>query len=210
MLYSAVSGETRLRHLAWNYDLQDEEFRDLAGWVWVDPIIEERTKFGLAEWLEANAIEEMAYGIDFTGDCFDSNHQYIPGPIGKGLTCATFVLGFLNSWQVRLLDLANWPTDRPEDLKFQTTVSKTLKEQARERAAEADFAAHIGHRMKYHAEIIEGLVGAARIRPEEVLIASVRKPTPSTHSDIEVLVSEVIEDIDRIVLEQLAKNVTSQ
>lgn len=216
MLYSGED-TTRVRHLAWNYYLKDEPFEVLrnsepmenAGVVWTDCSIEKTTKFALAEWLAAIDLDKIPYGIDFQGQCFGDDHHYITPGIGQGLTCATYVLGFLNSWKVFLLDLEDWPGDRPADLRFQDWVVQQLNADASRMERKSNFSAHVGAWMRAHADAMRRFVGGQRVRPEEVLVAASTSPHPSKFDDIEKLVEETIEAID-CLLKNKAKQTPKQ
>lgn len=208
LLYADVTAGARVRHLAWNYALDDDLFSDLAaklfasqgaGSVWIDCAMEATTKFAMAEWLTTVRPEAIPYGIDYQGECFDESHQYLPAPSGFGLTCATYVLGFMRSWKVQLVDLDGWPMDRTADKEFQVWVINTLNQGAMRIRQRGGYDNHLAAWVEAHAVAMGACVGAARIRPEEVLIASASDKAPVSFRDIDKLAAETIDSIDRIL-----------
>jgi hypothetical protein len=99
----------------------------------------------------------IPYGFDPGGSCFEvATGLYRPPPPGKGLTCATFISGVLNSLGFDVVVEETWPV-RIADLEWQTLVIECLRDTGASR---------------HHIDAIEADVGSMRLRPEEAVAAA--------------------------------------
>jgi hypothetical protein len=181
-LYKTDNDGPRIVHLAWHHKLWDEAASD--PYLWADVGLDPVNRRFVASWLadrRANPAE-IPYGIDATGVCFDAETQdFIPPPVGKGLTCSTYVLAVFRHLGFPLLAEDTWPSDRAEDASWQEAVVVTL----RNTGATAE-----------HVAAVEADKGARRFRPAEVVgAATVTNPWPVGFADASQLAAEVISDV---------------
>lgn len=104
----------------------------------------------------------LPYAVRYEGGAFDAegNLQLVSAR-GRGLTCATFVLALCERINLRLLDLATWPTDRAGDAAWHEAIVKEL---------ERDIAKRGNHPEDLdHLEAVRRERPCARYRPEEVV-----------------------------------------
>ena len=71
----------------------------------------------------------VPYGFDATGCCFDTQGQFLPPPVGKGLTCATFIVALLRVYGYELVAEATWPV-RAEDDAWRQDILTILQDYA--------------------------------------------------------------------------------
>ncbi len=156
LLYKLPNSEPRILHLAFHHMLRDEPAA--LPFRWSDMGLDEDNKLVLATLLSRIAATEPAisYGFDSDGACFDAETgDLLPLPVGKGLTCATFVLAALRTYRYQLLDTASWP-DRPEDREWEEAILNLLAHYA----------------TPDHVEAVRADAGAKRLRPDEVVGAA--------------------------------------
>jgi hypothetical protein len=79
--------------------------------------------------------------------------EFFPPPLGKGLTCATFILAVLRGHGLLPVDETTW-LPRAEDVDWQTAIIEDLEASG----AEQD-----------HIEAVRNDIGAKRFRPAEVV-----------------------------------------
>jgi hypothetical protein len=100
----------------------------------------------------------IPYGLDSQGSCFDrATGDFIPPPIGKGLTCATFILAVLRSLAFAPALEESWPV-REDDEEFGRQTVADLEED------QAD---------PEHVTAVRRDICAQRFRPEEVVAATI-------------------------------------
>lgn len=87
------------------------------------------------------------------------------GPTRLGLTCATFILAVFEAAGISLIKYDTWPENRPSDFEWQKQIITALR---RTRSATPE-----------HIKAVEGDVGSARYRPEEVAGAATANPLPA-------------------------------
>jgi hypothetical protein len=165
-------------HLAWHFDLRDEEAPSDYFWNEVSLDVLNRRVLAAA----ANAIgtkrDNIPYGLDTTGACFDpTNGDFIPPPIGKGLTCATFIVAVFGSYGFDLLDEASWPTHNAEDEGWQSQIIETLRSNGAHPA---------------HIEAMERDVGSSRFKPDEVVGSSTLPTWPVAFPEARSIADEII------------------
>ena len=108
----------RICHLAWHYKLQDELLP--TEYHWAPSGMDEYNKpvaVAYVATLSQNA-QSIPYGLDYTLPYFDDNGRYNPQPLGKGLTCAPFILAVFASLGFTLLKRDEWPS-RSDDITWQ-------------------------------------------------------------------------------------------
>ena len=152
--------------LCWNHDLQRNS--PDPSFLWADPTAHPRRLAHAADmcrlvW-KANQTFGIPYGFSPPTECFDPvTGQFLLGPDGYGLTCATFVLAVFHRVGLPLVVYDTWPIDRPGDREWQQQMVSLLKKT---------------HATPEHVAGVERDVGVVRFRPEEVAGASTIRPTP--------------------------------
>jgi hypothetical protein len=151
-VYLTDDGSPRICHLAWHHDLRDDPFT--PNYLWHNiPGIDSVNRSYLAALLDelGQNPPNIPYGLDPGGSCFDENGKFLPPPLGKGLTCATFITAVLNARGFKIVDFSTWPP-RADDQQFFSFVLKTLPHSA----------------SAQHIEELKKDLGAARLRPSEI------------------------------------------
>ena len=182
LLYQLPNSEPRILHLAFHHMLRDEPAA--LPYRWSDMGLDEDNKLVLATLLSRIAATEprINYGFDSDGACFDpETGDMLPLPIGKGLTCATFIVAALRTYRFRLLDPATWP-ERPEDREWEEAILNLLAEYAT-----AD-----------HVEAVRSSVGAKRLRPDEVVGAATLSDDywPASFQSARGLADQILADLN--------------
>lgn len=157
LAYRREGDEIRLLHLAFHHDLRDEQLA--APYRRVSVGLDITNQLVIAGFAIAMAEAEpgIPYGFNDDGIVFDDETgELLEAPIGRGLTCATFVTALLSHLGYELIDRDSWP----------------------ERETDADWRAHMIELVERysgdadHADALRSSPFAARIRPEEVAGAS--------------------------------------
>jgi hypothetical protein len=120
----------------------------------------------------------IPYGFAFDENCFANDGTYRPMEIGKGLTCASFVIALFHSHGYPFLKLESWRL-RPEDIAWQNKILDLLR-----RYATAE-----------HVNAAAAYVGQFRYRPEEVAGAAVRAPPPLDFDESVNLATDILATI---------------
>jgi hypothetical protein len=183
-LYKLDGAEPRFNHLAWHFDLRDEPASD-DRYLWADTGLDEGNSRVMAAWLANRGAHpnNIPYGIDAQGVCFDKEtQQFVPPPIGKGLTCATYIKAVFSHLGFIILDEGTWPPDRPEDRSWQIAVVEALR---RDGAGED------------YVTAVTNDVGAKRFRPAEVVGAATLPAVswPAAFEDVAVVAASIIVDV---------------
>jgi hypothetical protein len=173
MLYRDTnSHQVFFLHLAWHFKLVHEAPRD--DYAWVDPTMPARRLVQLAAicrqvW-RANGANRIPYGFAPPSDALaPDTSEYLFGPTGFGLTCATFVLAVFHRAGLPLVHYETWPLSRPGDEDWQQRIVAMLR-QTPDATAE-------------HVKAVAQDIGiTVRYRPEEVAAAAVT-PIPA-HFDV--------------------------
>lgn len=179
LLYKSDDDETRLLHLAFHHRLLDEKPNEKYRWadVGLDPF--NRQVFAALASLIAEGSPAVPYGFDASGVCFDpSTGKLIPPPLGKGLTCATFILAVFKTYGYELVDEGTWKP-RADDLTWQETILSMLKEKA----------------TQDHVDAVASDVGAMRFRPAEVVGAATCEVHPVAFDDACSLADEIVSEL---------------
>ena len=171
MLYrDSASNQILFLHLAWHFDLRHDAPRH--SYLWVDPAITARRLVQVAAvcrlvW-RANGRNAIPYGFGPPSDCLAADTgEYLFGPTGFGLTCATFVLAVFHRAGLKLVRYAAWPIGRPGDPEWQRRIVEELRN-------------HTPTATLEHVRAIERDIGTTvRFRPEEVAGAATVTPQPA-------------------------------
>jgi hypothetical protein len=178
MIYRIDDSGPRFCHLAWHLTLTDEPLP--ANYCWGASGLDPVNKAFMAAYvalLKQNA-SNVPYGIDFNGVYFDDQGRYIVQPIGRGLTCATFILAVFARNGFELVKRDSWP-ERANDVQWQEQIIKVLTPYAGPE----------------HIEAIRTNVGAKRFRPEEVAAGVISENSPLDFSAAQALAQEILHDL---------------
>ncbi|WP_291997005.1 hypothetical protein [Candidatus Accumulibacter sp. ACC012] len=171
--------DPRFCHLAWHHILCDELYE--PPYLWGASALDQVNNTVMAAYvatLQQNS-NVVNYGFSVDGLFFRDDGQYVVQPIGRGLTCATFILVVLRRNGFELLKTDDWG-DRPGDAEWQNQIIEVLDRCAPE-----------------HAEAMKQDIGASRFRPEEVAGGMISEGIPLSLSDAEKLAGEILQDIQR-------------
>ena len=170
----------RLCHLEFHHSLKFEE--PATGYFWTDcerfsgSAERSANGFFFSVWVQDVADNpSIPYGFAFDEHCFDEQGKYRPMEIGKGLTCATFIVAVFHSAALPIILPETW-RERPEDQEWQQKLLKLLA----------------GHASQEHVDAAASYVGHFRYRPEEIASAAVRAPPPLTLEACIPLANEIL------------------
>lgn len=158
LLIRTETGELSLIHLGWHHYLENDTPPDECYcWVQLD-WMNKTVATSIIDWcLEVAEINKnsIQYSILYGGDShFDTNSQFVDGPPGFGLTCATFVLDIFHNFGLELLDIEGW-THREGDKQWADFILDMLKKTR--------------HVSQEHLEAQQAMMDKfVRFRPEEV------------------------------------------
>jgi hypothetical protein len=192
VLYHLDDGIAWLCHLGWNWSLRVE--RPGAQYFWGKSGLDRVEKRYLAAYFDlvgkANPTN-IYYGIDSSGRCFDDNGDAIPLPLGKGMTCASFIVNVFKSLQIPLIDESTWPRGRVQDRDWAQYVVDQLENDP---AVPRD-----------HVEAIKlDIALACRFRPSEVAGAMLSEDPPVSLADAERLAQEIMNEMTQCLQNEAA------
>jgi hypothetical protein len=157
-------------HLAWHNQLIQEPLSPIA---WSGsmktrlPAARQRQVIGRAALIYESNGRFVPYGFSFPTETFDrETGEWLLGPGGYGLTCATFVLAIFEFSGVRLLAYEEWPV-REEDQAWRDHIIRQLAKSSSERT-------------RAHAAALRDDDRAVRYRPEEVAASAGLYPPTAT------------------------------
>jgi hypothetical protein len=156
LLFRPEGEELSLFHLKFHHELVNE-VPDFS-YSWIPTQLDDPLITAFVEWLatlrDRNKQGLVPFSIQYCGNYFDKNGDYVQSALGSGLTCATFVLAVFADFALPLIDLATWrKVASLKDKSWQKRILDILE----------------GHAPKEHVEKQRPLIGsAARYRPEEV------------------------------------------
>jgi hypothetical protein len=179
-LYKLDDGEVRLCHFARHFALRDHP--PSPNYLWQNMGLDETSRHFVAAYVANYRINpaNIPFGIDPGGACFDSvTGDFIRPPLGKGLTCATFIIAILKANGFSLLIENQWP-NRPDDDEWQEKILRVLAEHCDD---------------PEHFEAAERDIGAKRYRPEEVAGAATLEAWPVEFNDARSVANEILRDI---------------
>jgi hypothetical protein len=180
ILYKLDHRQARFCHLAFHHDLRDEIAHD--PYLWADAGLDPTNRRVVAAWVGNLQINRgnIPYGLDSAGCCFDVvTGELLPPPIGKGLTCSTFITSVLRSLGFDVLKENEWP-QRSGDVVFGQKIVEMLE---------------AVHASGDHIQAVKKDVGAQRFRPEEVVGAITLSAWPVGFADARDLADAVIKDL---------------
>ena len=181
-IYQLNGAGPRLAHLQWHHRATDEPLP--SGYCWGASALDSINKAFLAAWvalLQKNS-KAVPYGIEYDDhrEYFDNEANYVPQPVGRGLTCATFVLAVYSRTGYPILDAAGWPSNRAGDAEWQRHIIDLLRKN--------------GASSEHVAAVAED-VGCVRFRPEEVVAGAISADVPIDFATADTLAKEILSDI---------------
>lgn len=175
----------RMLHLAWHYRLQndnpyDDQWKD---YVWADFHLEEdENRSALAAVVASVWINhtDIPYGFSYEGSAFNADGSFVPPPLGRGLTCATFVVKVVSSAGFDLLEMESWQ-NREGDAEWRAKIVGWLER------TEGVAKSHIDALLKD--------ANAMRIRPEDVIAAGITSPWPVGFGDASRIAQGILAEL---------------
>lgn len=152
----------KILHLGWHRNLLDERVPEDFEYLW-SPIgltgVEQIALAAMASEVSANVCPtDFRYGIDWhyveEEGLFDADKKVILYPVGKGVTCATFLYGLFKWWGYQLVAHDTWQVVEG-DAEWQLWIADMLA-----KSQDPD--------SKAQAEALLKDVGAFRLRPEQL------------------------------------------
>lgn len=175
-MYRIEGGEIRLAHLAWNRQLGNPMPSPQYYWVenYIHPSLQKFIAVLCHKIVQTKP--PIPYGLDSTGLAFDDETgNLLVAPVGKGLTCATFILCILDHFGINLLIKEEWPEDA--NIEWQEWVLEKL---------DAESTAE-------HFEAMSLDKGCRRFTPEEVVASSSSKITPLGYEDTQSRAEQLLD-----------------
>lgn len=201
-------GDVHFLHLAWHYQLEQEEFPEGFGWI-KSPLPAELAMVVAARC--RRIVRANPGGLPYApGRHAKLDHR---GALALrqgtwGFTCATFVLAVFEHAGIPLVVTSSWP-ERSDDESFKQHIlqmlEKTLEKlrrkldvyQALGKSSEVNALQARAGNLEVHIEGIRTTVTSARFRPEEVAAASSLEQSPA--------VFEQVREPARLIVECFAK-----
>ena len=156
ILFDIVGGQPSLLHLEWNYRLKAEAATPPYGWVEVGLQTSNRKLMAIMAdrvWRRRPAIP---YGLSKLGVSFDAlTGDLRQGQLGRGLTCASFILAVFEAQGIKLLSEEEWPENANDE--WQNWVVETLRR---------------GPAPLEQVDVVAQDIGSRRFRPVEVVASS--------------------------------------
>lgn len=183
LLYKIDGEGPRIAHLGW-HEVQIDNEPD-ENYLWADVNLDETNCIVIASWLDDRRLrpDKIPYGFRIDGSPYDPvTGEFIPPPLGRGLTCATFIVAVLEHLGFQLLEQHTWPSTRADDVAWQEGILAALAKTGVSQA---------------HVDALSNDVGSTRFRPEEVCGATVLAPDwPVAFADARVVAEEVLAVVD--------------
>lgn len=174
----------RLLHQAWHHDTRCEDAvsyaaelqksDEMAVW-WLQPALNDDELLDLRQHARLVAMRLQGGGIPYAlnpRNASISRQGAIDLRDSLGLTCATLVTRLFDAARIPLIDEATWDQRNPERIEEDSAAQRKLVEYLRQQDAE-------------HASRVERDVGCARVRAEEVAVASTMASRPATLTVVE-------------------------
>lgn len=169
----------RICHLAFHHQLVDQDATPEYRWADIDLDLDNKIILANLVALIAHEKPNIPYGFNLEGVAFDpSTGKLIDPPVGKGLTCATFILAVFRTFSIPLLAEETW-VPRESDVEWQNSIISLLERRA----------AH------EHIEAVQQSRAAPRFRPDEVVGCASSDERPVKMEDAEILAKQIREDL---------------
>lgn len=159
IVYRGSDGLFYFVHFAFHFDLRNQLEDSTYRWSRVGLDADNQTVLAAFAMVLGGNGPTIPYGFNSDGIIFDpSTGQLTPPPSGRGLTCATFILKFLETYGFQPLDTSDW-LERPDDPAWRDWIIGNIATYSNDRS---------------HAEAILAEPLGLRIRPEEIIGAASR------------------------------------
>lgn len=184
-IYRDANGELRTVHLAFHFALRDERTAEHDTCVPVS--LSSDVQLTAAVYLGAIKAgnPQIPYGISTDGVAFDAQGKFIAGPIGSGLTCATFVQAAYKAIGLPIVDETTWP-QRESDKMWRDKMVGLMEKLKADYEISAE-----------HIEAVRNDPVAWRLRPEEVAAASTRSAWPVNFPEVDAIAAQVLADFEQ-------------
>lgn len=154
--------EARILDLAFHFKLRDEPAEGPFRWTQISLDRINKTVLAALVARIAHKTPYIPYGFNSDAVSFDfETGDLLTPPVGRGLTCATFILAVFDAYGYSILDRDYWPI-RAEDAEWHATILSMLEEHADEG----------------HVNAVRADRNAPRFRPEEVVGAATSEIWP--------------------------------
>lgn len=181
-----LDGEARFLHLAWHQKVIDEPCPDgdsyLGAGLGLD--LDKSAQIALAGFLNTveSSVGLVPYGIDFETaiTAIQPDATLADLPLGKGMTCATFVAAVLNAARYMPIKPETWIGEKQEDIDWHNWVIEMMENTGVDPA---------------HIQKVKEDVGCKRLRPEQIVSACTCSPWPVAHESADAIAAKVISDI---------------
>jgi hypothetical protein len=171
-------------HLNGHHDLRREQFSQKERYFWSElgfapDEFNQTMLIGRLMAFLKNA-KSIPFGISYDGMVFDKAGKFIPGPLGMGLTCATFVLAVCRNLGHPILDEANWPVGDPLDIAWHAYILESFQKNMPLNAE--------------HFAAATQSIGCKRFRPAQVAAGATADGslTPLNHQDATVAARKIV------------------
>lgn len=166
LLHKPDDKSAQILHLQTHLDLKNEVPTNDYRWIQVDlDDLNRRAIVGLCEAI-ASTQAKIPYGFAFNGTYFSATGNFLEHGLGKGLTCATFIMAVFRTLHFEILKVSEWQS-RDGDVEWQTEM--------------------VGYLRRKHGELLAGIVashiGDPRFRPEEAAAGAVSADRPLSFDD---------------------------
>ena len=182
-LYNTDEAGPRFAHLAFHFDLRDE--KPDSRYRRADCGLDEYNKAFIASMLPriTNQRQQIPYSVNSDGISFNPATGVLnAAPLGKGLTCATFIIAVFRTYGFQLVREEEWKL-REEDVEWRDGIVEIMCEK---NVADQYIDAMVSDGMAY------------RIRPDEVTGASTepRSKWPLSFEGVEKLAQQITDELD--------------
>ncbi|MCX6980995.1 MAG: hypothetical protein NTV08_09630 [Verrucomicrobia bacterium] len=163
---------SRMLHLAWHFDLQNEPAE--PDYFWVEPgypSFRARQVATLCRLVAKRHPQGLPYAFSDPDRAINPmTGEVLLGSTRFGFTCASFVLAVFEAAGLPLVVLDSWPTGRDGDAEWQAFIIRLLEQNGAS---------------PEHIASVRSEIGRVRHRPTEVAAASSIAPPSATLGDVE-------------------------
>lgn len=222
LLYRDDSGFIMMLHLQWHHQLGSNTISMADGKVWSRDEVTGVTEELSCLWIAPEVLPEIApalqqlckvvsdkyarkkrsiaYALRYEKGAFDPASGEFLTEYGHGLTCATFVLALFASYGVQLVSGGEWIAGRDaagaaEDRAWQELIVRFLREYLEKKRRQRGIDAREIEELEAHIAAVEGEIGCARFRPEEVAAAGTVATLPAGFAHAEPVGRGIVEKL---------------
>lgn len=186
LIYRDDDGNLHVLHLAFHHDLRDDPMPagGTCSRVSLAPLSQEIMAAYASRVRRTNP--KIPYAVTTEGECFDRDGNYLEGPVGTGLTCATFVTALFSAMRFPMIADETWPK-RADDAAWLASIIAIMEQHQNQYGID-----------QAHIDALKADPVACRIRPEEVAAAAAQPQWPVAFPQIEKLAEEVLQVIQAV------------